>query len=249
MQPGPGVGTGGSASGCQGCPPPYPSWRLQTRVEALARQPVPAGAHTPGAGSCGWAGRPEPQHLGEPGCTVPRSPRASSGGGRASSRTRARSGRRPRRRGAAASEPGEPLGAGACVERDGKARLSLLFTLRGAKPTPLLPDPEGVRGEGARGPTAGPWGARVGRTGAPAGATRGEGPRSPGGPHSPLTPTAQVPRNPLKPLSSWGEWVGPRAEQSGLGRPARWPPVATVASDCTGRPGHTRQSHSAPAPK
>ncbi|XP_024429939.1 tyrosine 3-monooxygenase [Desmodus rotundus] len=38
---------------------------------------------------------------------------------------------------AAASESGEPLGAGACVERDGKAQLSLLFTLRAAKPTPL----------------------------------------------------------------------------------------------------------------
>ncbi|XP_053514502.1 tyrosine 3-monooxygenase isoform X2 [Artibeus jamaicensis] len=38
---------------------------------------------------------------------------------------------------AAASEPGEALGAGAWVERDGQAQLSLLFTLRGAKTTPL----------------------------------------------------------------------------------------------------------------
>ncbi|XP_070283178.1 tyrosine 3-monooxygenase [Myotis yumanensis] len=38
---------------------------------------------------------------------------------------------------AAAAEPGEPLGAGACVERDGKALLNLLFTLRGAKTAPL----------------------------------------------------------------------------------------------------------------
>lgn len=38
---------------------------------------------------------------------------------------------------AAASEPGEPLGAGACAEQDGKALLTLLFTLRGAKPAPL----------------------------------------------------------------------------------------------------------------
>lgn len=38
---------------------------------------------------------------------------------------------------AAASEPGEPLGAGACVERDGKTLLSLLFTLRGTKTAPL----------------------------------------------------------------------------------------------------------------
>lgn len=248
MQPGPGVGTGGSASGCQGCPPPYPSWRLQTRVEALARQPVPAGAHTPGAGSCGWAGRPEPQHLGEPGCTVPAVP--------ALRRAEAEP-HRGRAQGAGEGRGGGGSGLGArgapggwCVrgERwEGPAEPALHPAGRQAHPP--LPDPEGVRGEGARGPTAGPWGARVGRTGAPAGATRGEGPRSPGGPHSPLTPTAQVPRNPLKPLSSWGEWVGPRAEQSGLGRPARWPPVATVASDCTGRPGHTRQSHSAPAPK
>lgn len=38
---------------------------------------------------------------------------------------------------AAASEPAEPLGAGACVQKDGKALLSLLFTLRGAKTAPL----------------------------------------------------------------------------------------------------------------
>ncbi|CAK6449868.1 unnamed protein product [Pipistrellus nathusii] len=38
---------------------------------------------------------------------------------------------------AAASEPAEPLGAGACVQRDGRALLSLLFTLRGPKATPL----------------------------------------------------------------------------------------------------------------
>lgn len=38
---------------------------------------------------------------------------------------------------AAAAEPAEPLGAGACVERDGKTLLSLLFTLRGAQGTPL----------------------------------------------------------------------------------------------------------------
>ncbi|XP_036114787.1 tyrosine 3-monooxygenase isoform X2 [Molossus molossus] len=38
---------------------------------------------------------------------------------------------------AASSDPAEPLGAGACVEKDGKALLDLLFTLRGAKPAPL----------------------------------------------------------------------------------------------------------------
>ncbi|KAM8816610.1 tyrosine 3-monooxygenase isoform 2-T2 [Rhynchonycteris naso] len=38
---------------------------------------------------------------------------------------------------AAAAEQGEPLGSGACVQRDGKAMLNLLFSLRGAKPTPL----------------------------------------------------------------------------------------------------------------
>ncbi|XP_011369621.1 tyrosine 3-monooxygenase [Pteropus vampyrus] len=38
---------------------------------------------------------------------------------------------------AAAVEPGEALVAGACVDKDGKAVLSLLFTLRGDKPAPL----------------------------------------------------------------------------------------------------------------
>ncbi|XP_019569255.1 tyrosine 3-monooxygenase [Rhinolophus sinicus] len=38
---------------------------------------------------------------------------------------------------AASLEPGEPLGAGACEERDGKALLTLLFTLRGAKTSSL----------------------------------------------------------------------------------------------------------------
>ncbi|ELK13209.1 Tyrosine 3-monooxygenase [Pteropus alecto] len=38
---------------------------------------------------------------------------------------------------AAAAEPGEALVAGACVDKDGKAVLSLLFTLRGDKPAPL----------------------------------------------------------------------------------------------------------------
>ncbi|XP_036077100.1 tyrosine 3-monooxygenase isoform X2 [Rousettus aegyptiacus] len=38
---------------------------------------------------------------------------------------------------AAAAEPGEPLVAGACVDRDGKAVLALLFSLRGDKPAPL----------------------------------------------------------------------------------------------------------------
>ncbi|KAF6334465.1 tyrosine hydroxylase [Rhinolophus ferrumequinum] len=38
---------------------------------------------------------------------------------------------------AASLEPGEPLGAGACEERDGKALLTLLFTLRGTKSSSL----------------------------------------------------------------------------------------------------------------
>lgn len=38
---------------------------------------------------------------------------------------------------AAAAEPGEPLVARACVDRDGKAVLALLFSLRGDKPAPL----------------------------------------------------------------------------------------------------------------
>lgn len=38
---------------------------------------------------------------------------------------------------AAAAEPGEPLEAAAVVERDGKAVLNLLFTLRTAKPSSL----------------------------------------------------------------------------------------------------------------
>lgn len=38
---------------------------------------------------------------------------------------------------AASSQPVEPLGAGACVEKDGKALLDLLFTLRATKPAPL----------------------------------------------------------------------------------------------------------------
>lgn len=66
---------------------------------------------------------------------------------------------------AAAPEPGEPLGAGACVPSgDGKALLCLLFSLRGAKPAPLsralkafevraraLPGRGGERGLGALG--------------------------------------------------------------------------------------------------
>lgn len=38
---------------------------------------------------------------------------------------------------AASSQPAEPPGAGVHVEKDGKALLDLLFTLRGAKPAPL----------------------------------------------------------------------------------------------------------------
>ncbi|XP_015420956.1 PREDICTED: tyrosine 3-monooxygenase [Myotis davidii] len=58
---------------------------------------------------------------------------------------------------AAAAEPGEPLGAGACVERDGKALLNLLFTLRGAKTAPLSRALKAfeVRAEGAH---EGTWG-------------------------------------------------------------------------------------------
>lgn len=45
--------------------------------------------------------------------------------------------RKEREKAEAAAEPGEPLGAGACVERDGKALLTLLFSLRGTKPAAL----------------------------------------------------------------------------------------------------------------
>lgn len=98
---------------------------------------------------------------------------------------------------AASLEPGEPLGAGACEERDGKALLTLLFTLRGAK-SPSLSRALKVFEVRASG---GPWGpVRAGVTQKHR-EPRGRVPRSPGAPTAPQH-TPQVLRDSLRPLST-----------------------------------------------
>lgn len=88
------------------------------------------------------------------------------------------------------AEPGEQLGADSCVERDGKAVLALLFTLRGTKPATLSRALKAfeVRGQ------PGPW------------RPRGRGPRSLRlGVHPPPLPAPHG-RRLTRPLMVLGHW-------------------------------------------
>lgn len=102
---------------------------------------------------------------------------------------------------AASLEPGEPLGAGACEERDGKALLTLLFTLRGAKTSSLSRALKVFEVRAAVGASGDPWGpVWVGVTQKHR-EPRGRRPRSPGAPTAPQH-TPQVLRGSLRPLAT-----------------------------------------------
>lgn len=98
---------------------------------------------------------------------------------------------------AASLEPGEPLGAGSCEERDGKALLALLFTLPGTKSPSLSRALKVFEVRAA----VGAHGGRRGRETQKHRETRGRGPRSPGAPTAPQH-TPQVLRDSLRPLAT-----------------------------------------------
>lgn len=235
IQLGPGLGTGDAASGRHGDPPTGPGAGLR-----LCR-PGASGAHS--------------RRSAQRGCPVPQSPRFI--GRRQSLIEDARKEREKAEAAAAAAEPGEPLGAGACVERDGKALLNLLFTLRGAKTAPLSRALKAfeVRAEGAHAGTLG-----VGASGTQGlprpQRAQGEGAGSVGGPHSPhhtsgswaLHEAAKPCRpQPLPMPATLHVWTtSGRGSQHAVGgqcRPhPRLPPMAEVAAGCIGcsvrsRPG------------